>query len=100
MKFFVLAVTGLLSSVSCTPTSNFAVHEKRDISNSNWKRSDVELDSRMVLPMSIGLTQRNLVEGHEYLMDVSDPSSPNYAKHWTPEQVREAVAIFVLMLMT
>lgn len=39
--------------------------------------------------MRIGLSQRNLGNAHKYLLDVSDPDSPNYGKHWTSEQVIE-----------
>jgi len=35
-----------------------------------------------------GLKQQNIHKGHDFLMDVSDPTSPNYGNHWTPEQVR------------
>lgn len=40
--------------------------------------------------MRIGLTQSNLDNAHNHLMDVSNPDSPNYGKHWTPEEVVEA----------
>lgn len=87
MKFQLLATVALVSPACSAPTSNYVVHERRDIGSSNWATSDLELHSRMVLPISIGLTQRNLERGEDYLMDVSDPSSPNYSNHWTREQV-------------
>jgi tripeptidyl-peptidase-1 len=87
MKFSIIALTGLLTAASCSPTV-YAVHEKREFGNPKWVSSDVELDSRFILPLSIGLAQQNLDKGHDFLMDVSDPKSPNYANHWTPEQVR------------
>ncbi|MCJ1395521.1 hypothetical protein MMC18_008407 [Xylographa bjoerkii] len=37
--------------------------------------------------MRVGLIQKNLEKGHDLLMDISDPVSPNYAKHWTSEEV-------------
>lgn len=37
--------------------------------------------------MRIGLLQRNIDDGPKYLLDVSDPDSPNYGKHWTTQQV-------------
>jgi tripeptidyl-peptidase-1 len=42
--------------------------------------------------MSIGLAQQNIDKSHDFLMDVSDPESPNYAKYWRPEKVRAKTA--------
>ncbi len=91
MKFSVITVAALLTSESCAPAANYAVHEKREVVEEKWLPRDVELDARTVIPLSIGLTQQNLHKGHDFLMDVSDPASPNYSNHWTPEQVRVAV---------
>ncbi|KAL9078122.1 MAG: hypothetical protein Q9157_002949 [Trypethelium eluteriae] len=44
------------------------------------------------MPISIGLTQSNLDKGQDYLMDVSDPESINYGKHWTAQQITDAFA--------
>jgi hypothetical protein len=79
---------GILSVVTASPTSRYVVHEKREIGNSAWVPVEAKLNGRTTIPLSIGLTQRNLEKGHDFLMDVSDPTSPNYGKHWTPEQVR------------
>lgn len=87
MKLSIFAVAGLLSTVSCAPATHFTIHERRQAGDSTWLPRDVELDRRTVLPISIGLTQQNLHKGHDFLMDVSDPNSPNYANHWTAEQV-------------
>ncbi|KAK8109283.1 hypothetical protein PG984_015084 [Apiospora sp. TS-2023a] len=43
--------------------------------------------SRAVLPMRIGLKQRNLDAGHDRLMDISNPQSANYGKHMSSEEV-------------
>ncbi|EHL01475.1 putative Aorsin [Glarea lozoyensis 74030] len=40
--------------------------------------------------MRIGLAQNNLDKGYEHLMDVSDPSSSNFGKHWTADDVINA----------
>lgn len=39
--------------------------------------------------MRIGLTQAKL-DTHKYLMDVSKPHSPNYGKHWSPQEAVDA----------
>lgn len=45
-----------------------------------------------MLPLRIGLTQRNLDRAEEFLVAVSDPGSPSYGKHWTGEEVIETFA--------
>ena len=44
------------------------------------------------MPVRIGLTGTNLERGHEFLLDISDPFSPNYGKHWTPKEVSTTFA--------
>ena len=87
MKLVIITIANFFISVSCAPTAPYAVHEKRHVGDLRWRPRDVELDSGTVFPLSIGLTQQNLHKGHDFLMDVSHPNSPNYANHWTLEQV-------------
>jgi tripeptidyl-peptidase-1 len=87
MKLSLAIVIGLVASVTAAPTTSYEVHEKREFTNPVWVPRDIELSKRATIPVSIGLTQQNLENGHEYLMDVSDPMSPNYSSHWTPERV-------------
>jgi tripeptidyl-peptidase I len=85
-----VALSGLAATISAAPASTpYTVHEKRDISSSSsqWQRRNVHLDRRTTIPMSIALTQRNLENGLDFLMDVSNPSSSKYGKYWSPEQV-------------
>ncbi|KAF2721829.1 subtilisin-like protein [Polychaeton citri CBS 116435] len=42
--------------------------------------------------MRIGLRQRNLEHVERYLLDVSDPSSGNFGKHWSAEKVANVFA--------
>jgi tripeptidyl-peptidase-1 len=80
MKYFF--ITELIASASAAPTAVPSVlHEKRQSDDLKWAPSDIKVDSRTVFPLSIGLTQRNWDKGRDYLMDVSDPTSPNYGKH-------------------
>ncbi|KAI0550421.1 peptidase S8/S53 domain-containing protein [Xylaria curta] len=62
-------------------------HEKRTAAQgSAW--SKVERAKReALLPMRIGLKQQNLMDGHDLLMDISNPASENYGKHLSPEEV-------------
>ena len=47
-------------------------------------------ESDAFLPLRIGLVQPNIDRLAEYLNDVSQPTSPNYGKHWTPADVTTA----------
>ena len=42
--------------------------------------------------MTIALAQSNLESGAQYLNDISNPNSPNFGKHWTSQQVKDAFA--------
>lgn len=62
------------------------VHEERLQASGRWvKRDRVKPHAR--LSVRVGLAQTNLHKAHGFLMDVSDPASPNYGKHWTSEEV-------------
>ena len=70
MRFSVLTLLAALAvEVIAVPSSIHTIHEKRDKLPSQWmKRGKVH--SKSVLPMRIGLKQRNLHKGYDYLMDV------------------------------
>jgi tripeptidyl-peptidase I len=88
MKLVVTFVLGLALSVTAAPTStSYEIHEKREFTNPVWIPRDIRLAKSAVIPISIGLRQQNLENGHDFLMDVSDPTSPNYSNHWSPENV-------------
>ena len=86
-KTLSLVALGALSQLSSAlPSPGHSIHEKREIPGSKWtKRERVPSSAR--LPVRVGLSQANLDRAHDYLMDVSDPSSKNYGKHWTKEEV-------------
>ena len=70
MRFSVLAVLAALAvEAIAIPSSTYAIHEKRDKLPSQWMRRG-KVYSKSILPMRIGLKQRNLHKGHDYLMDV------------------------------
>ncbi|KAG9384605.1 aorsin precursor [Pyrenophora tritici-repentis] len=72
-------------------THTRTLHEKRDALPSAWtKQSRAPRDA--ILPVRIGLKQRNLEHGDRFLHDISDPDSPNFGKHWTGEQVANMFA--------
>ncbi|KAI0876507.1 peptidase S8/S53 domain-containing protein [Hypoxylon argillaceum] len=67
-------------------------HEKRTaVQGGAW--SKVERAKReALLPMRIGLKQPNLVDGHNLLMDISNPKSEKYGKHLSAEEVVDLFA--------
>lgn len=90
MVHSLLLVAALLADcIAAAPTSH-VIHEARDPASvsSRWvQKGRVAPDA--LLPVRVGLTQSNLDRGEEMLLDVSDPDSPNYGKHWTSEQVTD-----------
>lgn len=64
------------------------VHEQRQVKPDDFVKHS-RLDSDDVVTVRIGLTQGNLALGEDALMDVSDPTSKNYGKHWTSEKVAD-----------
>ncbi|CAK7264273.1 hypothetical protein SEPCBS119000_000904 [Sporothrix epigloea] len=64
-----------------------ALHERQPLSwASRWQRTKRAAPDA-ILPMRIGLKQRNVDEGHDRLMTLSDPKSPDYGKHMSAEEV-------------
>ncbi|GAB7357268.1 hypothetical protein MBLNU459_g8240t2 [Dothideomycetes sp. NU459] len=88
MRFSLLTVCSLAASVLATPTTNYAVHEKRDVLPHGWAKRE-RLDRRAIMPMRIALKQRNIERGYELLNEVSHPDSAKYGQHWTVEKVAE-----------
>lgn len=67
------------------------IHEKREEPLENASdRQRIEADA--LLPMRIGLRQNShaLSRAEEWLMAISDPSSPAYGRHWSQEDVIKA----------
>ena len=90
MKLTVLAIVGgfVAQALAAPAPVPYTLHEKREVQKEKWTRNlDVKLNRDAVIPISIGLTQRNLENGYDMLMDVSHPESPNYGKHWSMQKV-------------
>ena len=78
---FLVAVATLFSAAAVAAPSQVkhVLHEKRDGHPHNWgKRSRASSDD--ILPIRIGLRQRNLENAEEYIKDVADPKSPNFGR--------------------
>ncbi|PCH37568.1 subtilisin-like protein [Wolfiporia cocos MD-104 SS10] len=66
--------------------SSYVVHESRSSVPDGWTPVR-RVEPSLVLPLRIGLAQRNLENLHDYLLDVSHPDSPNYGRHWSPARI-------------
>lgn len=94
MQFSLTVVTAFAALCAALPHYDVphVMHEKRHLATpaSYVKRSELPRDA--LLPVRIGMTQSNLDHGHNLLMDISNPRSPNYAKHLTVEEVHDLFA--------
>ena len=87
---FVLLSLGLAASSDPIPF-RWTVHERRSSVPSGWTVAR-KLDASAVVPLRFALSQSNLENLEEYLYDVSHPNSPNYGKHWSPDEVAATFA--------
>ena len=80
------------AAVIAAPTeySPSILHEKRYV-RPGLERG-ARIDGTSVTSFRIALKQRNLENGYDYLMSVSHPSSSNYGKLWTADEVRNTFA--------
>jgi hypothetical protein len=79
MRLSAWLLFGLNGLATSSPLSTHTVHEKRYALPVAWvKHSRAPKDA--VLPVRIGLNQRNLEHSDRYLEDISDPDSPNFGK--------------------
>ncbi len=80
-----------LCSRSTAVHGHYVTHEQRENPPDDaLGRRRIERD--VVLPMRIGLRQNRdaLNQAESWLMEVSDPTSPNYGRHWEQDRVIEA----------
>ena len=92
LQVFLTASALAASTLAAPATSLFrhVVHEKRSGLTGLQRGQRVEGDS--IVTFRIGLKQSNLEYGYEYITNVSDPSSSDYGKLWTAEDVRNTFA--------
>ncbi|KAK3937810.1 peptidase S8/S53 domain-containing protein [Diplogelasinospora grovesii] len=82
------AVTGTRMPVKRIPPTH-VTHERHTRNHlDGWIKRE-HADPKAMLPVRIGLRQSNLQSGHDLLMDISNPKSPNYGKHLSSEDVVE-----------
>jgi tripeptidyl-peptidase-1 len=75
-----VATAACFTACLAAPTADnhsFVLHEKRNGAPHQWtKRTRAYAEE--ILPVRIGLVQSNLHKAEEYILDVSDPTSPNF----------------------
>ncbi|KAH8647697.1 putative Tripeptidyl-peptidase sed1 [Xylariales sp. PMI_506] len=69
-----------------------ALHERQMLYwGRTWQKRD-KVPARTLLPMRIGLTQRNIDQGSSLLHEISNPKSVKYGKHLSSEEIVEMFA--------
>ncbi|MCJ1355544.1 MAG: hypothetical protein MMC33_005536 [Icmadophila ericetorum] len=86
-----IIVAFIAGSIAAPAPATHALHEKRDAPPADWIKS-ARVEGSAILPMRIGLTQTNLENGYDYLMEVSHPESEKYGKYWSMEEVHDMFA--------
>lgn len=85
-----LLFSSLVAAVYSSPVgpaaANHVTHEKRDVLPHGWAPRE-RLASGVRLPLRIGLKQRNLHLGPQFLDEVSNPRSEKYAQHWSQQDI-------------
>jgi tripeptidyl-peptidase-1 len=88
MLFFILLSSALTLGVSIaapTPHTSHIRHEKRAQGTQLVRRE--RPPPITILPVRIGISQKNLDVGHERLMEISDPNSDKYGQHLSAKEV-------------
>lgn len=68
----------------------YVVHEERGFSTEgSYQKLQTRDHVDATLPVRIGLSQRNLHKGYDFLMAVSHPESHSYGRHWTESEIHE-----------
>ncbi|KAK4549497.1 hypothetical protein LTR36_006494 [Oleoguttula mirabilis] len=94
MLVFGAAVLLLPSIGAASPITpyGYELHEARPNAGRNLHRRTASVHPDAVIPVQIGLTQSNLDEGYNRLMDVSHPTSSGYGKHLSAAEVNNIFA--------
>lgn len=91
MRCSLVLLASAAAGVFASPASHHIRHEKRFSTPPGWWKHR-KLAADEVLPMRIALTQPNLDQGYNYLMEVAHPTSEKFGQHWTAKQVAETFA--------
>ncbi|CAK3814483.1 Tripeptidyl-peptidase sed1 [Lecanosticta acicola] len=84
----------LVASLFCIPVlslprTDHVLHEKRSEGINRLYRRGARVPSDAFIPLRIGLVQQNLETGHERLMAIAHPDSPQYGQHLTAGEIHD-----------
>ena len=82
-----VVVACAVSAVALPSSLDHVVLEKRRDPSSWIPQPNVALDKHFSLPIKIGLRESSTDNGNQILMNNADPSSKDYGKHMSLEQV-------------
>lgn len=87
--FHLFSAVVAIAAAASSPAISSSVprHARRDVPHGWSLHRRAKPDSP--LPLKFALTQSNIHNLDAYLLDVADPHSPNYGKHWTPTKVAQ-----------
>lgn len=91
MLFLSTAAFSSALAVALAASSTHVLHEKRHAVPHGWQYHS-RAHKRELLPVRIGLTQSNLDNAHDKLMEVADPDSANYGQHWDDNAIADFFA--------
>ncbi|KAJ6783317.1 hypothetical protein PWT90_02552 [Aphanocladium album] len=91
MKIAAIFLSAFCAAALGIPLGDHVQHERRE-THRHLRKSMGAVDGSEVIPARIALKQRNLENGMELLLAVSDPASPNYGKHYTADEVTQLFA--------
>ena len=87
-----LGLATLALHVDAVPKpSIYKLHEERTAEPLHWKKRS-KVDSDILLPVRIGLTQSNLDKGPALLDEVSTPGHSQYGQYYTAEEIYDLFA--------
>ncbi|KAJ7624321.1 subtilisin-like protein [Mycena polygramma] len=86
------ALSGFAAALP-SPSSTHVLHEKRAVEPyvAGWIQAR-RLEPSKIIPLRVGLRQRNLHQLEDLLLSVSHPDSPSYGQHWSPAQIVDTFA--------
>ncbi|KAI0256021.1 subtilisin-like protein [Lactifluus subvellereus] len=93
MRLLLLHVLAICAFAVGAPSrrSNLVLHERRAVEPIAWVKTR-RLEAHKVLPLRIGLKQKNTHELEKLLMSIAHPESPTYGQYWSPEQIADYFA--------
>ncbi|KAJ3794437.1 peptidase S8/S53 domain-containing protein [Lentinula aff. detonsa] len=91
LSLSLLCLSFALFRQASSKLSPLILHERRSHIPSRWLLARKH-DASAVLRLRFGLKQSNIHKLEDYLYDISDPTSSNFGKHWTPAEVAKTFA--------